>query len=149
MENFQNSAAFPQGCCAITTASACCIRPVSYTHLINIVLDLVLVGIFHFGVGAAAFATIISQFVSAFLCLRRLMRSPEEYRVCLKKIRFDTALLRQIIANGLPAGFQNSVISLANVVVQSNINRFGKMAMAGCGAYSKIEGFEMCIRDRL
>ena len=109
--------------------------------LLNIVLDLVLVGIFHFGVGAAAFATIISQFVSAFLCLRRLMRSPEEYRVCLKKIRFDTGLLRQIIANGLPAGFQNSVISLANVVVQSNINRFGKMAMAGCGAYSKIEGF--------
>lgn len=111
------------------------------SSFINIVLDLVLVGIFHFGVGAAAFATIISQFVSAFLCLRRLMRSPEEYRVCLKKIRFDTGLLRQIIANGLPAGFQNSVISLANVVVQSNINRFGKMAMAGCGAYSKIEGF--------
>ena len=100
------------------------------SSFINIVLDLVLVGIFHFGVGAAAFATIISQFVSAFLCLRRLMRSPEEYRVCLKKIRFDTGLLRQIIANGLPAGFQNSVISLANVVVQSNINRFGKMAMA-------------------
>ena len=100
------------------------------SSLINIVLDLVLVGIFHFGVEAAAFATIVSQFVSAFLCLRRLMRSPAEYRVCLKKIRFDTALLRQIIANGLPAGFQNSVISLANVVVQSNINRFGKMAMA-------------------
>ncbi len=114
------------------------------SSFINIVLDLVLVGIFHFGVGAAAFATIISQFVSAFLCLRRLMRSPEEYRVCLKKIRFDTGLLRQIIANGLPAGFQNSVISLANVVVQSNINRFGKMAMAGCGAYSKIEASDSC-----
>ncbi len=50
-------------------------------------------------------------------------------------------MLKQIIANGLPAGFQNSVIALANVVVQTNINAFGKMAMAGCGAYSKIEGF--------
>lgn len=108
---------------------------------VNVVLDLILVGVFRFGVGAAAFATILSQFVSAFLCLIQLMRSPEEYRVTLKKIRFNLEMLRQIIANGLPAGFQNSVIALANVVVQSNINQFGKMAMAGCGAYSKIEGF--------
>ena len=50
-------------------------------------------------------------------------------------------MLRQIIQNGLPAGLQNSIIALANVVVQSNINSFGKMAVAGCGAYSKIEGF--------
>lgn len=50
-------------------------------------------------------------------------------------------MLRQIISNGLPAGLQNSIIALANVVVQSNINSFGKMAMAGCGSYSKVEGF--------
>lgn len=111
------------------------------SSVINVVLDLILVGVFRFGVGAAAFATILSQFVSALLCLIQLMRSPEEYRVSLKKIRFNLQMLNQIIANGLPAGFQNSVIALANVVVQSNINQFGKMAMAGCGAYSKIEGF--------
>lgn len=111
------------------------------SSLINVVLDLIFVGVFHFGVGSAALATIISQFVSALLCLLQLMRSPDEYRVSLKKVRFDYVMLRQIINNGLPTGFQNSVISLANVVVQSNINRFGKMAMAGCGAYSKIEGF--------
>lgn len=108
---------------------------------VNIVLDLLFVAVFHMGVGSAALATIISQFVSAFLCVRHLVRAPEEYRLYLRKIRFDLPMLRQIIANGLPAGFQNSVIALANVVVQSNINAFGKMAMAGCGAYAKIEGF--------
>lgn len=111
------------------------------SSLINIALDLLFVGIFHFGVGSAALATIISQFVSALLCLVHLMKAPSDYRVSLNKIRIDRLMLRQIISNGLPTGFQNSVIALANVVVQSNINRFGKMAMAGCGAYSKIEGF--------
>ncbi len=112
------------------------------SSLINILLDLLLVGGLGFGVGAAALATILSQFISALLCLFRLVyRSPEEYRVNIKHIRFDFCMLRQIIANGLPAGFQNSIIAFANVIVQSNINKFGKMAVAGCGAYSKIEGF--------
>lgn len=111
------------------------------SSLINIVLDLIFIGIFRLGVGSAAAATIISQFVSATLCLRRLLHSPQDYRVSLQKIRFDLTFLRQIIQNGLPSGIQNSIISVANVVVQSNINSFGKMAMAGCGAYSKIEGF--------
>lgn len=108
---------------------------------LNIVLDLVFVGVFGFGVGSAALATIISQFVSAVLCLFRLCRVNEIYRVSLRRIRFDLPMMRQIIANGLPAGVQNSIISFANVVVQSNINQFGKMAVAGCGAYAKIEGF--------
>lgn len=111
------------------------------SSLINIVLDLIFIGIFRLGVGSAAAATIISQFVSATLCLRRLLHSPQDYRVSLQKVRFDLTFLRQIIQNGLPSGIQNSIISVANVVVQSNINSFGKMAMAGCGAYSKIEGF--------
>lgn len=108
---------------------------------VNIVLDLLFVAGFHWGVWSAAFATIVSQFVSAFLCMNHLLHVPEDYRLDFRKIRFDLPMLRQIIANGLPAGFQNSVIALANVVVQTNINAFGKMAMAGCGAYAKIEGF--------
>ncbi|MDO4331817.1 MAG: MATE family efflux transporter [Eubacteriales bacterium] len=111
------------------------------SSLINIALDLLFVGVLGLGVGSAALATILSQFVSALLCLRRLLHSPEDYRVSLRKIRFDPVMLRQIIQNGLPAGLQNSIIAIANVVVQSNINSFGKMAVAGCGAYSKIEGF--------
>ncbi len=113
-----------------------------FSSIINILLDLLFVGVMGFGVGAAALATIISQFLSALLCLYRLVyKSPDEYRVALRSIRFDLPMLRQIIANGLPAGFQNSIIAFANVIVQSNINKFGKMAVAGCGAYSKIEGF--------
>ena len=69
------------------------------------------------------------------------MHSREEYRVQLKKIGFDWEMLRLIISYGLPSGLQNSVIAIANVVVQSNINAFGKMAVSGCGAYAKIEGF--------
>ena len=93
------------------------------------------------GVGAAAAATAISQFTSALLCMFHLMRTEQEYRLQLNRICFDRPILRQIIQNGVPSGFQNSVIALANVFVQSNINAFGRMAMAGCGSYSKIEGF--------
>lgn len=112
------------------------------SSVINVLLDLLFVAVLGLGVGSAAVATILSQFFSAFLCLFRLTyKSPEEYRVYIRHICFDMPMLRQIIANGLPAGFQNSIIALANVVVQSNINKFGKMAVAGSGAYSKIEGF--------
>lgn len=112
-----------------------------FSSITNIVLDLIFVAVFHFGVGAAALATIISQFLSALLCFLHLLRGPKEYRIYLSKLRMDSLMLRQIISNGLPAGLQNSIISLANVVVQSNINKFGQMAVAGCGSYSKIEGF--------
>ncbi len=113
-----------------------------FSSLVNILLDLLFVGVLRLGVGSAAAATAISQFISAGLCLNRLARkSPDEYRVSLRKIRLDSFMLRQIIRNGLPAGVQNSVISVANVFVQSNINSFGKIAVAGCGTYSKIEGF--------
>lgn len=111
------------------------------SSLTNIILDLVLVAGCGFGVGAAAAATIISQFLSALLCLRHLLKAPEEYRVSFSKLKIDFSLLRQILSNGLPSGLQNSIIALANVVVQSNINKFGPMAVAGCGSYSKVEGF--------
>ncbi len=108
---------------------------------INVVLDIFFIAGLNMGVGSAAFATAISQFVSAILCMIHLMRVKAEYRLEIRKIRFDRNMLKQIIQNGVPSGFQNSVISIANVFVQSNINAFGKLAMAGCGSYSKIEGF--------
>lgn len=119
-------------------------HPLQYliiSSIINIVLDLLFIGVFHMGVGSAAAATVISQIVSAILSFFRLLRSPEEYRISIKKISFDPFILKQIFTYGLPAGMQNSIISIANVVVQSNINAFGSAAMAGCGAYFKIEGF--------
>ena len=109
--------------------------------MVNIVLDMLFVAVLGFGVGSAAIATTISQGISALLCCVHLVRIDGPYRVDLKQIRFDRKSLVEIVRYGLPSGVQNSVIALANVVVQSNINSFGKAAMAGCGSYSKLEGF--------
>ena len=108
---------------------------------VNIALDLLFVGVLRLGVGSAAMATTISQGLSAVLCCLRLTRVDAPYRLRLKSVRFDMPSLRNILRFGLPSGVQNSVISIANVVVQTNINAFGDAAMAGCGSYSKLEGF--------
>ena len=111
------------------------------SSIINLGLDLLFIEGFDAGVGGAALATVISQIVSALLCLAQLMRTKEDYRVDLKAIRFQKDILWQVIRVGLPSGVQNSIIAFANVIVQSNVNAFGEMAMAGYGAYAKIEGF--------
>ena len=112
-----------------------------FSTVVNIALDMLFVAVLGFGVGSAAIATTISQGISAVLCCVHLMRVDAPYRVALKEIRFDKKSLADIIRYGLPSGIQNSVISFANVIVQTNINSFGKSAMAGCAAYSKLEGF--------
>ena len=112
--------------------------------LINIVLDLILVGWLHMGVAAAAFATIASQTVSAVLAFAKLTRSQEAWAVHWSEVKFDGPSLKAVIVQGLPSGIQNSVISIANVIVQSNINSFGAQAMAGCGAYSKVRALPSC-----
>ena len=111
------------------------------SSLTNIVLDYVLIAYFDAGVAGAAFATIFSQFLSAFLCMVLLHRSKDSYRLIYRDIKIDKEMTKAILINGIPSGIQNSIIGIANVVVQSNINAFGNLAMAGCGAYSKIEGF--------
>ena len=111
------------------------------SSLINVGLDLLFVGVFGLGVWSAATATTIAQFISLGLCLYRLCHYDTVYRVQLHKIRFNIPMLRQIVHFGLPSGVQNSIIAFANVIVQSNINAFGADAMAGCGTYSKLEGF--------
>lgn len=107
----------------------------------NVVLDLLFVGYFRLGVGAAAIATTISQGISAVLCCMHLLHLKEDYRLVPARIRFDLPSLKEIVRIGLPSGIQNSMISIANVVVQASINGFGSAAVAGCGTYSKLEGF--------
>lgn len=119
-------------------------HPLQYlvlSSLVNVVLDLLMIAVFHMGVEGAALATVLSQLISVALCLRRLMSPRQEYRIELRRLGFDWPMLWQIVRYGLPSGLQNSVIGFANVVVQANINAFGALAVAGCGAYSKIEGF--------
>lgn len=111
------------------------------SSIVNVVLDLIFVVVFEWGIGGAAIATVISQTVSVVLAFYKLSTTTDVYKIDFKKIRIDPMILKEIIRLGLPAGIQNSVIALANVVVQANINAFGSVAMAGCGSYSKIEGF--------
>ena len=107
----------------------------------NVILDIVLVAFLGLGVGGAALATTISQFISATLSFTKLLRVDGVHRVQIKKIRINRKMLVSILKLGIPTGVQNSVIGFANVIVQSNINKFGSVAMAGCGSYSKLEGF--------
>ena len=70
-----------------------------------------------------------------------MCRESEEVRLDFKKLRYDGGMMRYVLRQGVPSGIQNSVISIGNIVVQTNINSFGAYAMSGSGAYSKIEGF--------
>ena len=112
-----------------------------FSTLVNIALDMLFVAVLGWGVGSAAVATTVSQGISALLCFILLIRSDTPFRVYVRKIRFHKKQLADILRYGIPSGVQNSVIAVANVVVQANINSFGKAAMAGCGSYSKLEGF--------
>ncbi len=111
--------------------------------IVNVALDLLFVAVMDMGIGGAAFATVIAQGLSVVLVYWKMIREDTVYRMDWRAIRIDKRYLRQIIAIGLPSGIQNAVVSLSNVVVQSNINSFGEIAMAGCGAYNKLDGFAL------
>ncbi len=108
---------------------------------INVVLDLLFVAVFEMGVVGAALATIISQAISAILAISYLLRVKDVYRLHINTIKIDLHLTKEMLRIGIPTGIQNSVISLANVFVQANINTFGSIVMAGTGSYSRLEGF--------
>lgn len=112
-----------------------------FSSLLNIGLDLLFLAVFHWGVWSAAAATVISQAGSVVLCMRYLLQKGNLYTVEPRRIRFHRDMLAEIIRYGLPSGVQNSVIGFANVIVQSQINSFGRLAMAAYGTHAKIEGF--------
>ena len=112
-----------------------------FASLLNICLDVILIGGFGMGVGAAAAATIISQALSSALCFIRLLRSPMPFGIRLPCIRMHRQELGNIVRYGFPAGFQNSVIGLANTIVQASVNMFSASVIAGFGVYGRIEGF--------
>lgn len=131
-------------CRSILNALGDSTRPLYYliiSSAINVVLDLLFIAVFRWGVWAAAFATVLSQLFSVGLCMAHLLQKGHIYSVELRKIRFHGNLLAEILKNGIPAGIQNSVIAFANVIVQSQINSFGRLAMAAYGTHAKIEGF--------
>ena len=113
------------------------------TSILNIFLDLFFVINLHLGVAGAAYATIISQFISAILTIAVLFFNKECYNLRLKEMAIDKSILSQIITIGMPAGIQSAVISFSNLFVQSYINRFGESSTAGWGAYGRIDAFVM------
>ncbi len=119
-------------------------RPLVYLFIagvINVFLNLFFVIVFGLGVAGVALATIISQYTSALLVLRCMIRSDSSYKLSMKELHLDRSKLRSIIRIGLPAGIQGAVFNISNVLIQSSINSFGSIAMAGNTAASNIEGF--------
>lgn len=101
------------------------------TGIVNVILNLVLVVIFHLDVAGVAIATIVAQYISAILIVARLTHLPNECKVNFKKIKIYKQELKDIMRIGVPAGFQGSLFSFSNVLIQSTINTFGSVAMAG------------------
>ncbi len=108
--------------------------------LTNIVLDIILVLGLNMGVRGAAYATIISQLVSALMILGSLHNAMTVYRLHFHKIRFHGDMLRRIVTIGLPAGLQSVMYSLSNIIIQASVNGFGTDVMAAWTAYGKIDG---------
>ena len=133
-------------CCGMLRAVGDSRHPLYFlivSSVINVVLDIVFVAVFNLGIAGVAYATLIAQFVSAILSVRQLMCTNEIYKLELKKVRFHIDTLKRIIKIGLPSALQNAIVSFSNVVVQANINSFGKEAMAGAGSYMKVDGFAL------
>ena len=113
------------------------------TSVLNVVLDLLFVIVFHLGVAGVAYATILSQFISGGLGIYVLARSKDDYGITMREMRIDSASLKKIIFIGLPVGLQQAVISFSNVFVQGYINSFGNASAAGWGAYGRVDAFVM------
>lgn len=119
-------------------------RPLRFLMIagvINVILNLILVIVFHMDVAGVGIATAVSQYVSAFMVVRCLMHSDGVYQLRIKDIRFYKDMILRIIQIGFPAGLQSSIFSLSNVLIQSSINSFGYITMAANSAAGNIDGF--------
>ena len=131
-------------CSAILRAVGDTKRPLyylMYAGVINVILNMFFVIVCNLNVAGVGLATVISQCVSAVLIIRCMMKEKEGYRLCLQDIRFHGRYVKKILQIGLPAGLQGTIFALSNVVIQSSVNSFGAVVMAGNAAASNIEGF--------
>ena len=119
-------------------------RPLYYllsAGVINVILNLFFVVVMQIGVAGVALATIISQFISAALVIRCLIKEEGDYHLDIRAIRLYPDKVMRILRVGLPAGFQGAVFSISNVLIQSSVNSFGSIAVAGNTAAQNLEGF--------
>lgn len=119
-------------------------RPLKFlllSGIINVGLNLVTVICFHMGVAGVAIATAVSQYAAAILVIRCLMQSDSSYHLDLKRLHINKDMLLWTLQIGIPAGLQSTFFSFANVTIQSAINSFGYVVMAGNSAASNVDGF--------
>lgn len=109
--------------------------------LINVILNLIFVVFFKMDVAGVAFATVLSQVFSAACVLFILSKEEDEFRLEFRRLRLDREILRRIVKIGLPAGFQGMLFSFSNMIIQSSVNSFGEIMVAGNAAAQSIEGF--------
>ncbi len=128
----------------VLSASGDTRRPMIYmiiAGVINVVLNIIFVTVFHLDVAGVALATIISIAVASVLLVIRLRTADEWYKLDFRKLRVHKNELVRIVKIGVPAGLQSMMFSISNVIIQSSINSFGDIAMSGNGASGNIEGF--------
>ncbi len=131
-------------CAAILRAAGDTKSPLVFLTIagvINVILNLIFVTVFHMNVAGVALATTISQGISAVLVVLALMRRNDVCKLHLTKLRFHKAQLTKMLRIGLPAGIQSSLFSISNVLIQSSVNSFGDVFMSGNAASGNIEGF--------
>ena len=131
-------------CSGILRAVGDTTRPLMFlvlTSVLNIILDLLFVIAGHMGIAGVALATIISQMISAVLCMRLLRKTGEVYRFVWRDLYFDPEILLDVFSVAIPAGIQSTITAFSNVFVQSYINFFGSSCMAGWSCYNKLDQF--------
>ncbi len=115
--------------------------------VLNVVLNLIFVIIFHLDVAGVALATIISQYLSAILVMISLFKRKDACKLTLKALKIHGCVLGKILRVGVPAGIQSSLFSISNVIIQSSVNTFGNIAVSGCAAASNVEGFTYTVMN--
>lgn len=115
--------------------------------ILNIILNVIMVTVFHKMADGVAIATVISQYVSVVLVMRLLLRTDGVCNLNPKKLGIDKDSLKAILRVGLPTGIQSTVFSISNVVIQSSVNTFGTAVVAGSAAAANIESFEFTAMD--
>ena len=118
-------------------------RPMIYLAIsgfINVPLNIMFVLCFGMDVDGVAWATVIAQVVSCVLVWRALAMSPDEYKLCVRKLQIHPVIFKKMLVIGIPAAFQGSCFSISNMLIQSSVNTFGSVAMAGNAATISLEG---------
>ena len=112
-----------------------------FSCILNLILDILFIVYFGWGVKGAAIATLISQILATLLVLYKIMCLDDKCKISLKQIKIYSGYTQDIFLVGIPAGLQAIFMSISSLIIQSSINSFGAEAMAGMAVFSKVEGF--------